>query len=496
MVKDLNFVSPESQGVKSKEILKFVDYLKREKLNFHSFMFVKDGNILGEAYAKPFIDENTLHRIYSSGKTYVAMAIGKLIGDKLLSLDDKLISFFPEFDINLVNEKHRETTVRDALTMSVPLDFPVYATDNNWMRGFFLNEQNPCSIDTGVVFRYSTPATFILCVIIRRLTGKSYLEVLRPIFDKIGVGDDIWCVLSPDGYEHGGSGTMTTLRDFAKMGEFIMNKGCVDGEQLIPLEYMEQATSKQISTYVLDDFYEKNVYHPTKSNGYGFQMWMHKHGFCLLGIYNEKIICFPEKNFMFVVMGDSHISADYWYSRLEDIYLSISDTPLEESEDYSILQKELAGYNMPVGYGEKHSITEEKVNGATYKLNENCMNIDSFTLDLKEDEGTFNFVKNGENKVIKFGLEKFVLDYFPETHYPNEQLRQPANRMSKCVSSASWVDEKTLLIRAHSIDTFIFSVHTYLTFNGDKVVLNMQSVAESFMKKGEYSGLVQGEKIK
>lgn len=495
MVKDYAYVSPESQGVSSKEILKFMDYLKREKLNFHSFMLVKNGNVIAETYAKPFFDENTLHRIYSSGKTYVAMAIGKLIGDKLLSLDDKLVSFFPEFDINLVNEKHRETTVKDALTMSIPLDFPTYAVDNNWVRGFFLNEQNPCSIDTGVLFRYSTPATFILCVIIQRLTGKNFLQVLRPIFDKIGVGE-IWCVKSPDGYEHGGSGIMTTLRDFAKMGEFIMNKGCVDGEQLIPLEFMEQATSKQLSTYVLDDFYEKNVYHPTKSNGYGFQMWMHKHGFCLLGIYNEKIICFPKKNFMFVVMGDSHISADYWYSRLEDLYFSISDTPLEESENYSLLQKELAEFSLPLGYGEKHSPIENKVNNVTYKLNENCMNIDHFSLDLKENEGSFIFNKNGENKVIKFGLEKFVLDYFPETHYPDVQLRQPSNKMPKCVSSACWIDDKTLFIRTHAIESFIFSVHTYLTFNGDKVVLNMQSVAESFMKKGEYSGIVQGEKIK
>ena len=88
-----------------------------------------------------------------------------------------------------------------------------------------------------------------ICVLdrIEKITGKPFLEYMRPVFDKIGVSDDIWCVKSPDGYSWGGSGVVCTLRDFAKFAELLLNKGEYKGEQILPRWYVEKATSKQIS---------------------------------------------------------------------------------------------------------------------------------------------------------------------------------------------------------------------------------------------------------
>ena len=93
MIKDLIFSSPESQGISSDSILKFIRYVEDNKINLHSFLFARDGVIIAEGYYPPF-DENYLHRLYSSSKTYVAVAIGMLVTEKRVALSDKVIDFF------------------------------------------------------------------------------------------------------------------------------------------------------------------------------------------------------------------------------------------------------------------------------------------------------------------------------------------------------------------------------------------------------------------
>ena len=64
MVKDLICVSPESEGLPSSAVLEFLDFIKEERFNMHSFMLVRNGKILTEAYYKPF-DKDFMQRLYS-----------------------------------------------------------------------------------------------------------------------------------------------------------------------------------------------------------------------------------------------------------------------------------------------------------------------------------------------------------------------------------------------------------------------------------------------
>lgn len=82
-------------------------------------MIVVGGKIIAEGYFPPF-DKDFLNRLYSSVKTYVAVAVGMLVTAGKIKLSDKIIGFFPEYDANEVSPEARTYTVEGALTMPGP----------------------------------------------------------------------------------------------------------------------------------------------------------------------------------------------------------------------------------------------------------------------------------------------------------------------------------------------------------------------------------------
>ncbi|MBQ9756284.1 MAG: serine hydrolase, partial [Clostridia bacterium] len=347
MVNDLIFCTPEQAGLESKRISTFIKHLKDRKTNLHSFMMVRDGKILAEAYCKPF-NKDFMHRLYSSSKTFVSVAIGKLIGEGKIKLEDKIMDLLPQYANDAQHKWMKECTVEDALMMSVPMLTDTYfARDYKEWAWTFMNHptRSKALKPAGTIWNYNTSGTFILDVIVEEITGKTFLEYLRPEFDKIGVSKDIWCVKSPDGYAWGGSGVVCTLRDFAKFAELVLNKGNYKGEQLLPRWYMERATSKRICN-LLD-----NHYTMLHNRGYGYQIWITEHGYALLGMGSEFAFCFPEKNFMFVCQGDTQANGDtegdYIYEQLiYTVYKYLQDEPLKETEDTEKLKEELANLQL------------------------------------------------------------------------------------------------------------------------------------------------------
>ena len=181
MMNDFIYKKPEEEGLSSNCILKFIERLKDRKVNLHSFLIARNGNILTEAYYKPF-DEQFMHRLYSSSKTYVAMAVGLLIGEGKLRLDDKLLDYFPEYADGTQDEWLKNCTVEDALKMSVPMRTDTYFNLDykEWAWTFFHHPTRSQSLKpAGTVFDYNTSGSFILDVLVERITQKPFLVRLR-----------------------------------------------------------------------------------------------------------------------------------------------------------------------------------------------------------------------------------------------------------------------------------------------------------------------------
>ena len=175
MVNDFIYATPESQGLSSNKILEFIIIINDYKLNVHSFMVVRNGKILAEAYAHPYF-KDFKHRLYSCSKTYAAMAVGKLVGDGLVKLTDKFCDYFPEYTAGKnLDDERLNMTIEDMLKMAVPFLRTTYHTtgfrNEPWVPTYF-EEQFTTVKQTGTLFDYNTSASFMLDVLVEKLTGK------------------------------------------------------------------------------------------------------------------------------------------------------------------------------------------------------------------------------------------------------------------------------------------------------------------------------------
>ncbi len=109
--------TPESQGVPSEAVSALIDRLEEQNGMVHSYMLIRHGKVIAEGHWEPF-NASTPHALYSVSKSFVSMAIGFAVNDRLMSLDDRVVKFFPE-DAELNNdERLKDMRVRDLMAMA------------------------------------------------------------------------------------------------------------------------------------------------------------------------------------------------------------------------------------------------------------------------------------------------------------------------------------------------------------------------------------------
>ena len=502
MIKDLEYITPEKAGIPPSKIIDFIDEIEEARINLHSFLMARGGKIFAEGYYRP-IDENFCHRIYSITKSFVSLAIGRLVGEGKISVSDRIVNYFPEYyDEGKANEWLSSLTVEEMLTMTTPMSSPNYSlgTDapkaeapnkllrDGWVKCFFEYTDNH-DRPSGMLFRYDSNASHVLCVLVEKLTGKTLIEYLRPIFDKIGVSETIKCVRSPDGHSWGASGIICTLLDLAKVGELLLHLGECDGEQLIPLEYMKKAVSR-----LVDTTYDNGA--KMYSNGYGYQIWTHKYGFEMIGMNSQRVICFPEKDFLFVCNGNSantkDASAHYelLHSAVLRVYKSLGEPFPENYVENARLKEKISSLTMLGGFGEIYSPITKDVDKITYVLADNPMEIKWIKLELSDSVKKLVYENPRGIKEILFGMEEFIEFSFPETHYYGMQFGTPKGEGQRAVASGAWTKPNRLLIRVNIIDTSLGHLGIVLEFKGDAIAVKFTKSAEAFL--GEYNGTTYG----
>ena len=155
----LTYATPEAAGISSENVSNFLDELERFGVYLHSFALLKGNAVFAEGYRKPFCSTE-VHRMYSISKTFAAMAVGVLVGDGKIRLNDKIISYFPEYEQLCEDPNILEATVEELLKMNSPFaNVPTYCAnvpgnlETNWLRTFFTtNTTHP----SGTVWNYDT----------------------------------------------------------------------------------------------------------------------------------------------------------------------------------------------------------------------------------------------------------------------------------------------------------------------------------------------------
>jgi hypothetical protein len=225
--------------------------------------------------------------------------VGFAVAEGLMGLDDTVLSHFPELDAEVTDPRSRSMRVRHVLAMASghraeTLDRALAIDPVDVVRGFLLT---PPDDEPGTVFAYNQPCTFSVGAIVQRVTGQSLTEYLRPrLLDPLGIGEVGW-QRDESGRELGFSGLHATTHAIAALGQFYLQQGEWDGVQLLPREWVAEATRTQVSN--------SGEANPDWAQGYGFQFWIARHGYRGDGAYGQFAVVLPEHDVVLALTGQS-----------------------------------------------------------------------------------------------------------------------------------------------------------------------------------------------
>jgi CubicO group peptidase (beta-lactamase class C family) len=276
----------------------YFEFLNKNQVDIHSFMLLKGNKILAERYFPP-VTRETPQRMYSIAKSMTSLAIGILIRDGKINIDDKICTYFPD---KLPKESSHPwieaMTIKHMLTMSTAHKKTTYKIDggDDWVKSFFVVEPD---YPPGTVFSYDTSSSHVLAALVERVSGISLTDFLKKnLLIEIGANQGVSWLTDPMGVSDGGSGFYCTTRDLAKIAYICNHYGNFFGKQLLDENYMKQATGCQIST--------SGQASEEEQQGYGYQFWRVKNnGFSLYGMGGQLAVCFPQKDLIYITTASA-----------------------------------------------------------------------------------------------------------------------------------------------------------------------------------------------
>lgn len=282
--------TPEAEGISSKAVQGYVEALdKIDKM--HSFMILRHGQVLAEGWWKPEAADKQ-HVLNSVSKSFNSTAVGLAVAEGKLSLDDKVLKFFPDDAPADPSENLKAMTVRDLLTMSGGHDTePKKGPDGEPTVKLFLNA--PVVHTPGTHFLYNGMGSYTLSAIVTKVTGQTVEEYLQPrLFEPLGIENAKWPA-SREGFSLGAHGLYLCTEDIAKLGQLYLRKGKWNGKQILSEAWVADATSKHVSN---DREPHANIgadWH----QGYGYQFWRcRNNAYRGDGAGGQFVVVIPEKD--------------------------------------------------------------------------------------------------------------------------------------------------------------------------------------------------------
>ncbi|MBT2503174.1 serine hydrolase [Curtobacterium sp. ISL-83] len=332
--------SPSALGIDPAGVLSFVDALESTPgVEPHGVMLLRHGQAAAEGSWAPYRAES-VHLLYSLSKSFTAAAVGIAVREGLVDLDATALSYFPELDEDVTDERGRRIRVRHLLAMASghredTIDRARELDPTNTVRGFLLLAPDE---EPGSVFAYNQPCTYTLAAIVRRVSGGSLVDYLRPrLLDPLGIPDLAW-KRDDTGAELGFSGCYTTIDAVSRLGQLYLQRGVWQGERILDEDWVETATSTQVANPA-----EPNV---DWRQGYGFQFWMARHGFRGDGAYGQFCVVLPEHDVVLAITGQSLDMQAVLDAAWQHLLPAIDVADVDRAAD-TVLEARLASLGLP-----------------------------------------------------------------------------------------------------------------------------------------------------
>ena len=460
--------SPEQQGISSSDLLAFVDAADKEVDTMNSFVLVRHGHIVAEAWWAPY-DRDTPHMLYSLSKSFTSTAVGLAVAEGKLNLDDEVIKFFPDEAPPNPSINLRAMRVRDLLRMNTgnQLEAPIRVDDptkqtETWVKTFLTHA---VPFKPGTHFLYNSPATYMLSAIVQKVTGMTVLEYLRPrLFEPLGFKDPTW-VSSPQGINAGAYGLSVRTDEIARFGELYLHKGMWNGKQLIPATWVAQATSMQTSTGSA----------PTSDwdQGYGYQFWRSRHNsFRGDGAFGQFCMVIPELDAVVAITSGVRNMQQVMNLVWDKLLPAMKSGRLpENAAARRQLEARFAGLKVKFPRGSASSPISASVSGKWFEFAENDRGIKAVSFDFNSKAPALIVRTNTGETRMTVAADTWSKSRGLFTNGLDRILAVPANPLA--ATSGAWTAPDTFTVKIVLYETPFYSTLNF-KFDGDRLLIDAE----------------------
>ena len=466
--KSLPRSSPEQQGIASADLLAFVDAADKEVDTMNSFMLVRHGQVVAEGWWTPY-DRDTPHMLYSLSKSFTSSAVGFAIAEGKLNLDDQVLKFFPDEAPTEPSANLSAMRVRDLLRMNtgnqieapIRVDDPSKQTDT-WVKTFLTHS---VPFKPGTHFLYNSPATYMLSAIVQKVTGQTVLEYLRPrLFEPLGFNNPVW-VSSPQGITAGAYGLSIRTEEIARFGELYLHHGIWNGKQLLPANWVAQATSVQTSTgsAPLSDW----------DQGYGFQFWRSRHNsFRGDGAFGQYCMVIPELDAVVAITSGVRNMQQVMNLVWDKLLPAMKPGRLPENPAARRqLEARLASLKVKFPSGSASSAISANVSGKWFEFTDNDRAIKAVSFDFNSSVPSLTVRTAAGETRMPVKADTWSRSRGSFTNALDRILAVPPNALA--ATSGAWTSPDTFTVKIVLYETPFYSTLNF-KFDGDRVLLDSE----------------------
>jgi len=399
--------TPEAEGVSSKGIMEFLDAISTTKHEIHSIMILRHGKVIAEGWWNPYRPD-LKHTLYSLSKSFTSTAVGFAVAEKKLSVNDKVTSFFPNKLPATISTFLTDLKIKDLLSMTAGQDpdpTGAVVVTNDWVKSFFAT---PVLNKPGAVFLYNSAATYMLSAIVQKVTGEKIIDYLTPrLFTPLGITGMDW-ETDPMGINTGGWGFRIKTEDIAKFAQLYLQKGKWNGQQILPEERVDEATTVKIDNAPYDEQAKKDS--NDWKQGYCYQFWRSRHNsYRGDGAFGQYALVLPEQDAVIAItsetmdmQGELNLVWKYLLPALQ------VDSSVLNKNDAAVLKKRLAQLKLPLPAKPDSVFKIISVSGKSFKIDSNEKRIEKISFTQNSSSIALTIKTNMNSYTLNFGNGKWI----------------------------------------------------------------------------------------
>ncbi|APV52477.1 hypothetical protein BWI17_15480 [Betaproteobacteria bacterium GR16-43] len=435
-------------GVTPAAISAYLDELQSAKFEMHSFMLYRRGFVVAEGWWAPYRADR-IHMTHSLTKSVTACGVGLALAEKRFNLQDKVVSFFPEYLPAAVDPNLAAMTIEDLLTMRTGHVREVSGSEwrpikTSWVAEFF---KIPVTKKPGTEYLYTSAATYMLSAIISKTTGQNTATYLRPrFFEPLDIRGYEWDP-DPFGISPGANGLSWRTADSLKLGVLHLNKGMWDGKQVLPAGWTDA------------------VQYPHTKDRYGYQWWLGPDNYSARGLFGQFAFVFPKDDAVLAIT--SAVKTGFTARTYKHFPAMFRASPVANDDAaLAALTARTRDLQLLPPPGNASSPTAARVSGKRYTMEGNEDAIRSIQLDFAEGRCRFTLVDDRGTHTIEAGLGTRIEG---NTSMTGNKLHHEYQLDSmRVVAGGEWRDANTFAMTWVFVES-AFQDTVICRFDGDRI---------------------------